>query len=295
MAEIAGRLTEAEQAYFDSRGEAELPADEQADTPEPEPEPEPVADDEPEDDGGEGAPQKTVPYGALKEERDRRKREAEEKAAAIRERDELRRQLEDARKAKADPKPDEDPEPDSTNDPVGHIQWQQRQIMKREQEREARERDDLARQEFARKAASDQKAFEADHPDYGAALTHARATRLRQLQRTGLDQQQAIQQLHVEEIGLAFVAWKQGKNSAEMIYDWATDYGYRKAEPKPAPAAAEIKRKQEAAAAATSLSKAGGAANDTKSMEDIAKLSGAALHTTVKSMTDAEWRRLNGL
>ena len=164
-----------------------------------------AADGQPQADGPPAKKsQKTISYGRHKKEQAKLQKELETlRADATREREERVRLSERtqllleainqkpapaAAAAPAGPKEPEDPEPDVNQDPIGHIQWENRQmraeltqlktgVQKRDEETEAQtaERNDYERYtgEINRAAAAD--------PNFADAFTHLRETRYREL------------------------------------------------------------------------------------------------------------------
>ena len=157
---------------------------------------------------GDQAPRKspkTISYGRHKKEQARLQKKVDELNAALGTEREQRTRLSERtqmlleainqKPAAAAPAPapaaskePEDPEPDAGQDPIGHIQWENRQmraelnrlstgVQKREQETEAQaaERADYERYtgEINRAAAAD--------PNFADAFTHLRETRYREL------------------------------------------------------------------------------------------------------------------
>lgn len=155
-------------------------------------------------DQGQRKSPKTISYGRHKKEQAKLQKQVEELQASLGTEREQRTRLSErtqmlleainqkpppaAAAAPAAPKEPEDPEPDAGQDPIGHIQWENRQmraeltrlssgVQKRDEETQAQaaERSDYERYtgEINRAAAAD--------PQFADAFTHLRETRYREL------------------------------------------------------------------------------------------------------------------
>lgn len=161
---------------------------------------------------------------------------------------------------------------DPTLNPIDAI-TQQGQMLERVQNESQQLRDYIQQQQLVQQVQTayktDAERFMAQKPDFRAAYTHAIDARIRQLQKAGANQQQAVEQARREEIDLAYSAMQQGRSPAELIYEYAHDiYGYR---PGQTAAAQQrdsqgrftptIEQEAQKAAAATSISSVGSPAS----------------------------------
>lgn len=225
---------------------------------------------------GEKRTPKTINYGRHQKEMAKAQKEREDLqarlAAAEKERNEAREartRLDERAKllleaintkqppAAAAPAKDEDPEPDADIDPLGHVQWENRQLKKdlaeiksgrqKEQEVSAAEADE--RKVYGDFSASLEQEARND-PAFADAFVHLRETRFRELGFIYADiditdaaqcatltpQQQAelsrnIQQaFYNEQIMVARGAIQAGKNPAKVVKNLALSRGYT---PKP--------------------------------------------------------------
>lgn len=276
---IAG-LTPSEQAYFDTKGESvpEAPA-EPVQPQEAKPVPETVdSTDAPQEPTQEA---KTVPLGALHEERSRRK-EAEKAMRSLRE--EFARvagQL-DVLKGVA-PQTPVAPKPTVADAPIETLESNNQWIEEQKAEKRA-----LAEfSEFRHHVSVAEAEFAAKTPDFQAAVDFLYAGRLAEMKAIGYPDQPFIDEYGVrqpsageivaqEAIGISSTAFQQRVNPAERFYALAKARGYTAKAPdttaevtegnrtaaaleKAADKLATIAKGQQAA---KSLSSAGGASSD---------------------------------
>jgi len=215
-------LTEDEARYFETEGVEEAADADAAPEPEagaeaaeaaPEPEPSP-----------EKPPAGHVPLSALHEERERRK-ELQARLEA----------LEQKLARPAEPEADPDPEPDKGEDLAGWLEWRARQVEGRAEKLEqaqaeaqqAAQRNE-AMAHVRQTVAQREQAFRTEHPDYDAAYDFARETERRRLAEvegvTDAAQQDAI--IARAEQQLVMTALQQGRNPAEIVYNFAKFHGY---------------------------------------------------------------------
>lgn len=235
-----------------------------------------VSEDEPETvelKEGEQAPKKLVPLKALQAEREKRTtaeaqaREYERVLAYQQGRAEQYQQPEQ-----------QDHPPDKSEDPLGYMDWQDRQIYALQQaqayqaqERQVAEFDESYREEMI---VYGQK--NADYPPMHVFLFNGR---LNELMAQGIPARQARQQVKAEERNLAWEAQQAGVHPADRIKAIAQARGYV---PKPkeeatAPDPAQkVENAKDKARAAVGVAKGGNAPASGMALEDILKLSGAA-------------------
>ena len=238
--EVAGEFTAEESAFFDSKGgetvARETPAVEPA-KPAPEAKTVPEAPAEAEPDPG-----KPVPYGAFKEEREKRRgeRERREKAEA----DFLKLQsrldtLTEIAKSTVAPQQTEpvkatEPQiPDIATDPVGHFrakdairerEIQELRTWKLQQEQQGTAINNVQR--IAQLAQSREAEFKKTTPDYDDASTYLRTVRDKQLTRLGYDEAARLNIIAQDAISIAATALGKNENPANWIYQMAQDAGY---------------------------------------------------------------------
>lgn len=292
-------LTADEQAYFDSFGE-NAPKTEVAEA-----QPAPVEVVEAEDDGDEqpDSRTRTVPHGALHAEREKRKaieaklREIETQKAVLEDRWNtiLKLQQQEAKPAAEETKAEaqtEDPMPDPDQDIFAFAKWQQRRLEKfeaelrqrAEAEKRAQETTQAERQIWSRWEA-DTASFKAQKPDFTDAAAHLAALRDKALARNAVFDERFAnkafrdQVVNQELAGIVAQAAQKGLNAAQIIYDYAIDYGYTPKQAEPAapvvPQMPEnLAKVAEAQEAAKSLSQTGGkGASGPLSPEDLLAMS----------------------
>jgi hypothetical protein len=285
--------------------------------PEPTPEPETIETTEPDDvPVAETPPEKRrmVDYGALHEERERRKAADKEKAelarqlATITGRFSTLEELAKAAAAQTQPKPQI---PDVNSDPVAHFQAELRardekiaqfENWQRQQQQQAEQAQQINQ---IRAIASQQEAeFAKETPDYQEAATYVQQARLNQLRVLRVpNPEQAVAQ---EALQLAVNALQQGVNPAQMVYEYAKTVGWAPkvaaptpsqpapAAPKPAAPAAGAKKLETVAkgqAANASLSQLNGSASPETTIESVLKMSDEEF---AKWATPENWRAMAG-
>ncbi len=230
-----------------------------------------------------------VPQGALHQERERRKQaEAQfqalqEKLAAI--------------EAKLNP-PAPIEIPDPILDPKGFREFQIKQITERAQEKAEAERRAMEAQQQQMVMArlnQDVASFKATTPDYDNAFQHAIKARQQELAFYGNTQEQITAQMEVDVQAIVQQAYSQGRNPAELFYEYAKMRGYSAA-PAPQPqAAAQVQALAQAQRQTQSLAPAGGPANDGgMTLETLSRMSEADLARMPKAQRDEAMRKVMG-
>jgi hypothetical protein len=303
---IAG-LTPSEQAYFDGKGDVappEAPA-EPAQPQEAKPAPEAVeAADAPQETPQEA---KTVPLGALHEERNKRK-EAERAMRTLRE--EMQRisgQL-DVLKGVA-PQAQPAPKPTVADAPIEALEQVVQYV-----EQDRAERQNVAQyHEFTNAVNAAEREFAAKTPDFQAAVDFLHQGRLAEMKAIGYPDQayidpatgqripSAAEIIAQEAIGISSTAFQQGVNPAERFYALARARGYsakaaETTEPSDgAKTAAALEKAADKLAtiakgqqASKSLSSAGGASNDALTLEAIASMD----EEEFAKISDKVWKRM---
>lgn len=261
-------FTPEEQAYIDSRGEADKPeaGEETAEVKPSEPSSE--ADQTaagPDDDKKNSM----VPHAALHEQRERRKaaenraRQLEIENARFKERFAIIDRLNEGQKAEAKTTPN------ATEDLFGavdHTVKSVESIVQRLDQQET-ERRELAKQsQLVGAYREDASRFEKDTPDFRDAYNYLLTTRISELQAFGYDDSAIRQTLESEEIQIAQMAFQRGTSPAETIYKLAQGRGYSKKPPATdeakKEAAAKLDTIERGQAQHKSLSPTGGSQGD---------------------------------
>lgn len=198
---------------------------------------------------------------ALDEERDRRRKMAQEleevKRAAAAERariEERLRLLTEVAQSHVAPKAEEPPEPpapDFSVDPAGFFKHSFEQLSRHQQkiaerlakvesgatEQTQRQQQDQAVQELQQWAIAQENEFARETPDYQAAMQYLHNVRAESLRTLGETDPAVIQRtIRNDVLQAANNARQRGKNLGEMLYTIAKHNGYRAAEPASASA-----------------------------------------------------------
>jgi hypothetical protein len=249
----------------------------------PTPPPSAEVDLPPETPGGEDRAgyrqQRTVPYGALAEERARRKelqrelQNAVESQQRLQGRLDLLQELAQQQGAAADPGGEAAPERE--DDPRRDVSPEGTPIP----EPEVR-----AEEHFRTQLMHSVRDVMRERPDFLAAYQHARQARVSELCTLGYAPQEALAITFDNEAEIIGNAYANGQNPAQVIYDYAQRHGYRGGAihrargpaPRSAAAMSEAEKVVLAArgqAGSKSLSNAGGGAAGTLTLEALAGMS----------------------
>lgn len=264
--EVAGdtALTEAETKYFDTGGEAELPADTGATEPEGGDGGQTSAEHGADATGGDAEKNKTVPIHALHEERERRKaldkraRDLEIENAKFRERFSILEKLNGkGDEPKGPPKPEDD-----IFGAFSHLSQTVQSLQQKLAEGEATSRQEGQVAQLVRHYQDDAAQFTAKTPDFQEAYNFLIRSRAEELMALGYESHADLEDaLKNEEISIATLAFQKGKSPAEVIYGLAQMRGYKKADPKAA-AEAKLDTIERGSGLNKSLSAAAGASGD---------------------------------
>jgi hypothetical protein len=298
-----GPFTAEERAYFDSKGEKDIPA---ATPPTGEPTPaqapaEPAAAAEPVPTSPEK--QREVPQQALHEERKRRQ-DAEEKARNLellnaRMEERFRMFAEATKPQPQAPRPVPSPDQDIFG-AVKHMQQEQRATRAEidQYKRQIQQEDQL--KALRNWGGNQEREFHKANPDYYDALNHLRAARGRELAVWGMTPEQISQQLGNEENQLLARAANERRDPAKMAYDLAHQRGYQKKAPAPTDGRAkhevDLNRIEAAQRQSTSLSGVGGnTGRDVGDIEveDLLKMSDKEFGAFIEKYP-GRFRRLKG-
>lgn len=234
---------------------------------------------------------KVVPLAALHEER--------------RERQRLQRQIEENQRAHAEamqrinqrlealvPKqqaPNKDESPvDYLDHRLNEVALTQRQILERDQQREQAHAQTQALERVKSVVMETAAAFRESTPDFSDALKHLNETRTRQLAVLGVPEDEARAQA-TRELDQAAIQWTvNGKNAAQIAYEFAKAQGYT---PKAQQSAADkITAQQKGTAAARSLGGGGAVSAGKLTAEALANMSDAEF----AKLTDEQFRQAMG-
>jgi hypothetical protein len=204
-----------------------------------------------------GAPKKdsVVPYGALHEERQRRKQwEADAKAkdqqlqqfVQIQAQRDQEWQVAQQRMAQVLAARDQPPPPPTKDsDPLGYVAHtaEQTALQVQQMARQQWERDQAqfqAQQQYAVQARQAQQVdhffktvtgseaqFREQHPDYEQAISFAVNQRAKELRAGGWDEENALKTAGADARRLAVEWYQRGQNPAQMAYAYAQAMGYR--------------------------------------------------------------------
>ncbi len=240
-------LTPEEQAYKDTRGgEKEVKAEVKTEAKPESSEEKPAKDD------------RKVDYGALAEERGKRK-EAEER---VRKAELLAARMEERFRAYTQPQqqPQRPPTPDE--DIFGAVNH----LVQRQQRTEAefnrvRQQQAAAQQQqkITEWATTTEVEFHKEHPDYYDAVNHLRAGREAELKNFGYNPAHIKQTIQQDEIALVVQAGRAGKSPAELAYQIAKQRGYTAKSPPADDVNQKLDRIEAGQKASGTLSNVGGA------------------------------------
>lgn len=218
------------------REEYETPEETESAAPEPESSesPPPSADEEPEAAEPEKEPT-TIPYGVLREERDKRQaleeQIAQQTAQINRMEQTFQTVLERAQRTVEPeiPVPDFDLDPDAyTKHKLETIEQRlEREEQERNAQRESQKKDQQARQ-FLDMYANSAREFAKETPDAGEAYKFAMEAMDNELKLRGIvDPTERARVLEREEEQIVVRAFQQGANPAKRIYELAQARGYK--------------------------------------------------------------------
>jgi len=220
---------------------------------------------------------KTVPHGAFHEERMRRK-QAEKEIQDLREKF---ARADERIKALAEKKENI---PDPNEDPLGYEAYERQRINNelsekyKTQEQEFQSlRTKQEQLELKTYIDSQERVFQADHPDYNSALKHLVETRMSVMDDMGVEEEERLPLVQQEFTDIANRAIKAGKNPAEAVYKMAQKMGYKKVEKKPEKNIESIKKGVEAS----------------RSLSGSGKSNVPLTAEALASMSDEEWEKFD--
>lgn len=228
--------------------------------------------------------QRTVPYGALAEERARRKELQRELQSAIESQQRLQGRLDllhelAQQQGRVAPRIDEEAAPVQEDDSSHDGTPEDSPIPDMEAQAGA---------QFRTQLMHSVRDVMRERPDFLAAYQHARQARVSELCALGYTPQEALAITFDNETEIIGHAYARGQNPAQVIYDYAQRHGYRgepgdgpvrqsaRIAPGSTPAMSEAEKVALAArgqAASKSLSNAGGGSTGTLTLEALAGMS----------------------
>ncbi len=233
--------------------------------------------------------ERTVPHGALHEERQKRKaaekRNADNEARIA----QMERAWEEAQK-RLKPAEEAPKAPDFDTDPAAWLKHQLEttgktvQQLQQERETETKQRQQQAQeQQFIARVQADEAEFTKEQPDYPDAATWLRDKRIRMFEMAGMSPQEAANAVYGESLYYSQNAIRAGKNPGEMFYGLAKEMGYSGPKPKTNDADAKIDKLQKGQEKSSRMS-SGGESAENITLSQLAELDGAEF--------DKEWDRL---
>lgn len=283
-----GLLSEAEEKYFDSKGETPIeaetpPAQDTVEAPAPADVKPPEGDTVAGDTLEAAEEPKTVPLAALREEREKRKKAQEE----IRKREadyaRLYGRLETLERLAKEP--EKAPAPD----PLADLEA----LKAREREREQAQRQDQENAAVKSQYFAAAKEFAAETPDFKEAYNYAVESRVKELTLLGWPEDQAAVRAQYDELDFVKAVIQSGRNPAQQIYALAQARGYSRKEPaKQAPSPTEkLESVTKGQQAARSLSNAAGAPSKPDALEALLNMSDEEFDAATEGKN---WRKLMG-
>ena len=212
---------EAERAAEQAASEAS--AEQEQETPET---PSDEAEGTSEDQGGDDQPDdRKVPYGALREEREKRKAAQAENQQLSEKLGRIEALISEMQK-RQQPAEEQKPQgPQFDDDPIQYLKA-------RQDAHDAHQRQMEAQQQFVGALHQREEAFRQQNPDYDQAVAFAKASRIQELQAMGYPNAPEI--VNREAVALAADLMRQGRNPAEGFYAYSKARGYQTATQPPA-------------------------------------------------------------
>lgn len=230
------QLNEAESKFFESKGRDVAPAlAEDAAEPGsggaaeaiPAPDSAEAGNPEPAAHTGQQRDKRFVPLQALQEERAEKKQLREELRQYREWQAQLTQRLQQMPVQQQAPMPDPETRPlDYINHVLSNMQASTAELQqwREQQERTAQQR--LSEQRLMDWAESQGQAFSKEQPDYADARRHALDARDRELKALGYSSAERAAILRLNEMEVANSAFQQGRNPAELVWDYARARGF---------------------------------------------------------------------
>lgn len=234
------------------------------------------------------ASERTVPHGALHEERKKRQALAAE-INKLKEADAKREAAFQKLLAQAN-KTEEPKAPDFDTDPAGWLKHQLEttgktvQQLQQEREQETQHRHQQAQeQQFISRVQADEAEFTKEQPDYPDAATYLRDKRIRMFEMAGMSPQEAAQAVYGESIYYSQKALAAGRNPGEVFYGLAREMGYAPKQKNADTAAQKIEKIAKGQEKSSRMG-TGGESAENITLAQLAELDGEEF--------DKEWNRL---
>lgn len=219
--------------------------------------------------------EKKVPYGALHEERERRKelqRQIQEVSSKNQRMEERFQQMVDRL---AFPQQQAQQQmPSYEEDPVGTLRSRQeameRFLTQQAHEYTQRQQQEVAQNQFINRYYSSAQAYAKENPGFADAYQHLSQARFKEYQMAGFSPEESASLVNKEEAEIVFKAYQDGVNPAERLYSLAKLRGYKESELKANEQ--KIDQLEKGVQASRSLSGSSGKSNKPMRLEDIAEL-----------------------
>jgi len=274
-------LTESEEQFFETGGEAEIdePVAEAAEEPADEPAAETDGDIEEADD-------RKVPYGAMHEERQRRKEESAARQAAEQRAQRMEERFQQMLAMQQQPHQQEEPLPDFDEDPAEYLRRTAeqtgatvQQLQNHIQQQQAQQQHAYQRDQFIYQYKGAAQQYAKTNPDFTNAYQSLLKGRISEYKAAGYDEQEAMQFVEQDELAIAAKAFQDGVNPAERIVELAKVRGWtveREAELKKMleieTGAENVDRIRRGQAAGKSLSGSAGKREGALTLESLAEM-----------------------
>jgi len=226
--------------------------------------------------------EKYVPYGALHEERMRRKEMAEQ----LKQYEEKVNKMEDRFGQLVNQF--KEPEPNYDDDPATYLKHQTENINERLQSFEQQQQQAHQQAQWFNNLQQKMTGIETDfvqqNPDYHDAINHLRTVRMQDYQGMGITDQGQIQNaLTQDAVFVINAALQAERNPAQALYDMAKRYGFQGKQSD------QIKQMQETMSQAETLGPSGGG-DDKLTLEAIANMD----ESEFAKLSEEDWQRLLG-
>lgn len=238
---------------------------------------------------------RTVPYGALHEERQKRREEAQRRKELEEKWELANKRLEELQKRWEQPAVDFDFEPDFEDDPIEYMKHRIDSVAEKLTEREKAEQERLQQMEVSRQQETlvneyrqAARSYAEKTPDFKDAYSHFTNTLGDTLTRLGYQPQDVSQIVANEEMALVQRAKALGENPAAMLYEAAQSMGYRPS--RNTEGDDKIERLQKGQEAAKSLSSAGGSKKGELTLEALSDMTDEEF----AAMSESDFRRVMG-
>lgn len=226
---------------------------------------------------------KVVPYGALHEERERRKelqRTVADEQARVRKLEEAFQKVLERQNSNPAPVPNYEDDPTEAlrvkTEQLERTLQNHNQTLTQQQQQAENQRQ---YGEFVDRYAASAQAYKAENPEFAPAYNHLMQTRLDELIAMGYNQAEAVNIRTQDEIAIAAKAYADGVNPGERLYALAKMRGFSQAQPQAqapiADAAQKLDQLEKGLNASKSLSNASGQATTELTLEALASMEDA--------------------